>query len=79
MIGESETVTGRETSRTVIDSIHSADGRYCVDVVRSPDGYTLQTCRRDEGGWQVIDRPGGGYHAREEAVAGARALIATLE
>ena len=79
MIGESEAVTGRETSRTVIDSVHSADGMYCVNVVRSGDGYTLQTCRRDEGGWQVIDRPPGGHAVREDAVTRARAVIATLE
>ena len=71
-------VTDREASQTVIDSIHSSDGMYCVDVISTPDGFTLQTCRRDEGRWQVIDRPGT-HHAREDAVASARALIATLE
>ena len=66
-------------SQTVIDSIHSRDGMYCVDVVRTADGFTLQTCRRDEGGWQVIERPGVGHETREDAVSRARALIATLE
>jgi hypothetical protein len=52
---------------------------YCVDVVRTPDGFTLQTCRRDGGGWQVIERPGAGHETREAAVFRARALIVTLE
>ena len=65
----------RDASHTVIDSIHSSDGMYCLDVIRTPDGFALQTCRRDEGSWQVIGRPGG-YRSREEAVARARALIA---
>ena len=67
-----------EAPQKVIDSIHSSDGMYCVDVIRTPDGFTLQTCRRDEGSWQVIGRPGR-HDSREDAVARARALIATFE
>jgi hypothetical protein len=71
-------VSDSETSRKVIDSIHSRDGRYCVDVIKTPDGFTLQTCRRDEERWLVIDRPGS-YDAHDDAVARARTLIATFE
>ena len=67
-----------DPSQKVIDSIHSSDGMYCVDVIRTSDGFSLQTCRRDEGRWQVIARPG--HHgAREDAVAAARVIIATFE
>jgi hypothetical protein len=67
-----------EPSQKVIDSIHSSDGMYCVDVVRTSDRFSLQTCRRDEGRWQVIARPGH-HRAREDAVAAARVIIATFE
>jgi hypothetical protein len=67
-----------DRSQTVIDSIHSSDGVYCVDVIQIPDGFSLQTCRRDEGRWQVIARPGD-HRAREDAVAAAEAIIATFE
>jgi hypothetical protein len=67
-----------DASQTVIDSIHSSDGMYCVDVIQMPDGFSLQTCRRDEGRWQVIARPGN-HPAREDAVAAARVIIATFE
>jgi hypothetical protein len=71
-------VPEHETFRKVVDSIHSGDGMYCVDVIKTAEGFTLQTCRRDEERWQVIDRPGS-YEAYEDAVASARARIATLE
>ena len=71
-------MTDRDPSHKVIDSIHSSDGMYCVDVVTTRDGFTLQICRRDEGRWQVIARPGN-HRAREDAVASARALIAQYE
>jgi hypothetical protein len=71
-------VTGLDRSQAVIDSIHSRDGMYCVDVIRTADGFALQTCRRDEGQWHVIARPES-HRAREDAVASARALIAGLE
>jgi hypothetical protein len=61
----------------VIDSLPSSDGMYCVDVIRTPHGFTLQTCRRDEGRWQVIDRPSE-HRARADAVARARILIAAF-
>ena len=71
-------MTDRDPSHKVIDSIHSSDGMYCVDVVTTRDGFTLQICRRDEGRWQVIARPGD-HRLREDAVASARALIAPYE
>jgi hypothetical protein len=64
----------REKSEAVIDSIHSSDGMYCVDVIQTADGFALQTCRRDEGSWQVISRPGF-HHSHEDAVARARTLV----
>jgi hypothetical protein len=67
-----------DASQKVIDSIHSSDGLHCVDVIRTSDGFSLQTCRRDEGRWQVIARPGH-HHVREDAVAAARLIIATFE
>jgi hypothetical protein len=71
-------VSDSETSPKIIESIHTRDGMYCVDVIRGPDGFTLQTCRRDEERWQVIARPGR-YDAQVDAVASALALIATFE
>jgi len=71
-------MTDGDTTEKVIDSIHSRDGMYCVDVIRTPHGFTLQTCRRDEGRWHVISRPSE-HGDREDAVASARALIATFE
>ena len=68
---------GNRTEK-VIDSIHSRDEMYCVDVVATPHGFKLQTCRRDEGRWQVIGRPSE-YQDRGEATAAARALIANFE
>jgi hypothetical protein len=67
-----------DPSQKVMDSIHSSDGMYCVDVVRTSDGFSLQTCRRDEGRWQVIARPGN-RRSREDAVVAARMIIATFE
>jgi hypothetical protein len=66
-----------DVTTKVIDSLHSSDGMYCVDVVRTPHGFTLQTCRRDEGRWLVIDRPSE-HRDQEDAIARARALIATF-
>jgi hypothetical protein len=71
-------MTEDDRTEKVIDSIHSSDGKYCVDVIRTPHGFVLQTCRRDEGRWQVINRPSE-HPDQEEAVARARALIATFE
>jgi hypothetical protein len=71
-------VSDGNPTETVIDSIHSSDGMYCVDVVRTPRGFTLQTCRRDEGRWQVIGRPSE-HRDREEAITAARTLVTTLE
>jgi len=71
-------VTDSNPTEKVIDSIHSSDGMYCVDVVRTAHGFTLQTCRRDEGRWQVIGRPSQ-HRDREEAIAAARTLVTTLE
>jgi hypothetical protein len=71
-------VSADEPRVKVIDSIHTSDGTHCVDVVQSADGFSLQTCRRDEDRWQVIARPGD-YEARDAAVASARAIVATLE
>ena len=68
----------RGVTEKVIDSLHSRDGLYCVDLVRTSHGFTLQACRRDEGRWQVISRPS--EHAdQEDAVTHARALLATFE
>jgi hypothetical protein len=66
-----------DPAEKVIDSIPSTNGMYCVDVIETPHGFTLQTCRRDEGRWQVIDRPSE-HRDREDAVARARALIAAF-
>ena len=71
-------VTADEPRKKVIDSIHTRDGTHCVDVVQSSDGFSLQTCRRDEERWQVVARPGD-YRTRDDAVASARAIVATLE
>ena len=68
----------KDPPKKVLDSIHSSDGMYCVDVIPIPDGFKLQTCRRDEGRWHVIARPGN-HRSREDAVAAARAIIATFE
>ncbi|MGP0049188.1 MAG: hypothetical protein ACLPZR_10130 [Solirubrobacteraceae bacterium] len=73
-----ELITDADTTEKVIDSIHSRDGMYCVDVIKTPRGFTLQTCRRDEGRWHVISRPSE-HRDRADAVASARALIATFE
>jgi hypothetical protein len=67
-----------DPSQKVIDSIHSSDGMYCVDVIRHSDGFSLQTWRKDEVRWQSIARPGH-HRAREDAVAAARVIIATFE
>jgi hypothetical protein len=72
-------MANRATPRKVVDSIQTSDGMYCVDVLQTADGFTLQACRRDEGSWQVISRPGSRHRSREEAIAQARAHIATLE
>ena len=69
-------MTGRRTQR-VVESLHSRDATYCVDVIQVAEAFSLQICRRDEGRWQVIKRQGE-YQAREDAVAGARELIATF-
>ena len=62
----------------MIDSIHTRDGMYCVDVIWTQEGFSLQTCRRDEERWHMIDQPGR-FDTRDDAVAGARAVISTLE
>jgi hypothetical protein len=67
-----------DPTEKVIDSMHSSDGLYCVDVIRTPHGFALQTCRRDEGRWYVISRPSE-HRDRGDAIASARALIATFE
>lgn len=86
-LGRGETSSGQRAMlerlsddgpRKVIDSIHTRTGMFCVDVVVTPDGFGLETCRRDEERWHVIARPGS-YDTREQAVASARAVIATLE
>jgi hypothetical protein len=64
-------------SQTALESIHSLDGTYCVDVMKTAGGFALQTCRRDEGRWQVIDRPGS-HQSLEDAVACARTIIERL-
>jgi hypothetical protein len=61
----------------VIESLHSPDGLYCVDVVATSQGFALQVCRRDEGSWQVIDRRSE-HPSREKAVAEARLIITPL-
>jgi hypothetical protein len=71
-------MTDRDTMEKVIDSVHSRDGMFCVDVIRMLRGFTLQTCRRDEERWHVISRHSQ-HRDREDAVASARALIATFE
>ncbi len=71
-------MTERETRQKVIDSIHTRDGMYCADVVCTQEGFTLQTWRRDEARWHVIGQPGRS-DTRDDAVAGARAVISTLE
>jgi hypothetical protein len=71
-------MTEAKPTEKVIDSIHSRDGMYCVDVVMTPQAFILQTCRRDEGRWQVIGRASK-HRDRGEAVAAARTLIATFE
>ena len=63
------------TPRKVIDSIHSGDGTFCVDVVRTADGFRLEACRRDEERWQVIEGLGS-YATQDEATAVARERIA---
>ncbi len=71
-------MTDDTPTEKVIDSIHSRDGMYCVDVIRTQQGFALQACRRDEGRWQVISRPSE-HSDQRDAVASARALIATFE
>jgi hypothetical protein len=71
-------VPGEVPSKKVVESIHTRDGAYCVDVVSDGDLYRLQTCRRDEQSWQVIDRPGD-YASRDEATVRAQTIVAALE
>jgi hypothetical protein len=71
-------MTDGDPTEQVIDSIHSSDGMYCVDVIRTNRGFALQTCRRDEGRWSVINRPSEHPDA-EDAIANAHALIATFD
>ena len=71
-------MTDSSHEEKVVDSIHSSDGMYCVDVVRTSHGFALQTCRRDEGQWQVIGRPSE-HQDRRDALASAQALVATFE
>jgi len=61
--------------RKVIDSIHTPDGTYCVDVIRTDAGFRLEACRRDEERWQVIESLGS-YDTQDEATAVAWARIA---
>lgn len=67
-----------ESRKKVIDSIHTRDETYCVDVVMAGDRFVLQTCRRDEERWQVIGNPGD-YATREDAIASAWTIIAGLQ
>jgi hypothetical protein len=76
--GDNAPVADHVPVEKVIDSIHSSDGMYCVDVVKTRLGFTLQTCRRDEGRWQVMGRAST-HHDREDATRAARALAETLE
>jgi len=71
-------MTEDEGHEKVLDSIHTRDRAYCVDIVHDGNRFSLQTCRRDEERWQVIGRPGE-YTTREDAIASARAIIARLE
>lgn len=71
-------MTDHETRQKVIDSLHTREGMYCVDVVRTEEGFSLQTCRRDEERWFVIEQLGT-FDTRDRAVAAARAAISTLE
>jgi hypothetical protein len=65
-----------EVAKKVIDSIHSPDGTYCIDVIKTADGFRLEACRRDEERWQVIEGLGN-YDSQDEATAIARARIAS--
>jgi hypothetical protein len=60
-----------------IESVHSRDGLYCVDVIATEQGFALQVCRRDEGDWQVIAHRGT-HPSRETAIAAAQVIAAAL-
>ena len=61
----------------LIESVHSPDGLYCVDVIATVQGFALQVCRRDEGRWQIIEHRGN-HPSRETAVAAAQSIANTL-
>ena len=64
------------TAKKAIERFHSPDGTYCIDVIKTADGFRLEACRRDEERWQVIEGLGS-YDSQDEATAIARARIAS--